>query len=64
VDAITQGIARDIRSQYSISYKPTNPQIRGGYRRVKVVARYGKEEFQVRTRTGYFAASRDMTATR
>ncbi len=65
VDAVTQGIARDIRSQYSISYKPSNPQTRGGYRRVKVVARSGgKEEFQVRTRTGYFAASRDMTATR
>ncbi len=65
VDAVTQGIARDIRSQYSISYKPSNPQTRGGYRRVKVVARSGgKEEFQVRTRTGYFAASRDMTAAR
>lgn len=63
VDAVTQGIAHDIRSQYSISYKPTNPQTRGGYRRVKVVARsIGKEEFQVRTRTGYFAASHDMTA--
>ena len=58
VDKITQQIAHDIRNQYTISYKPTNPQARGGYRQVKVEARargYGK--LQVRTRSGYYAGA-------
>jgi Ca-activated chloride channel family protein len=49
-------VAHDIRNQYIIGYKPSNPQSRGGYRTVKVEARssgYGK--LQVRTRSGYYA---------
>lgn len=56
VDSITRTVARDIRNQYTIGYKPTNPQSRGGYRTVRVEARargYGK--LQVRTRSGYYA---------
>lgn len=56
VDEISRQVARDIRNQYTIGYKPTNPQSRGGYRTVKVEARargYGK--LQVRTRSGYYA---------
>jgi Ca-activated chloride channel family protein len=56
VDRITQQIAHDIRNQYTLSYKPTNPQSRGGYRSVKVEARArGFKQLQVRTRSGYYA---------
>lgn len=56
VDEISQAVARDIRNQYSITYKPTNPQTNGGYRTIKVVAHgSGYRELDVRTKTGYFA---------
>ena len=56
VDNISKAVARDIRSQYSIYYRPTRPQEQGGYRQVRVDAHasgYGK--LQVRTRSGYYA---------
>jgi VWFA-related protein len=56
VDEISQEVARDIRNQYTITYKPTNPRSNGGYRKVKVEARApGYKDLQVRTRDGYFA---------
>lgn len=58
VDRITQQIAHDIRNQYTLTYKPTNPQSRGGYRQVKVEARaHGFGKLQVRTRSGYYAGN-------
>jgi Ca-activated chloride channel homolog len=56
VDAISRNVARDIRNQYTIGYKPTNPKTQGGYRQVKVDAKsrgYGK--LTVRTKSGYYA---------
>lgn len=56
VDAISRTVAHDIRSQYTIGYKPATPKNQGGYRQVKVDARshsYGK--LTVRTRSGYYA---------
>src|SRR5450755_20358 len=56
VDAISRTVAHDIRSQYTIAYKPTTPKNQGGYRQVKVDARsrsYGK--LTVRTKSGYYA---------
>src|SRR5438270_3067296 len=56
VDQIARAVARDIRSQYSIYYRPTHPQDQGGFRQVKVDAHapgYGR--LQVRTRSGYYA---------
>ena len=56
VDEISREVAHDIRNQYSITYKPTNPQSNGGYRKVKVVAHAsGYRDLEVRTRTGYYA---------
>ncbi len=56
VDAISSNVARDIRNQYTLGYKPTTPKSAGGYRAIKVDARargYGK--LTVRTRSGYYA---------
>ncbi len=58
VDAISRSVAHDIRSQYTIGYKPTTPKNQGGYRQVKVDARshsYGK--LTVRTKSGYYAGA-------
>ena len=58
VDKITQQIAHDIRNQYTILYKPSNPQSKGGYRSVKVEAHArGFAKLQVRTRSGYYASA-------
>ena len=63
VNAITTEIAHDIRNQYTIQYKPTVPQSRGGYRTVKVVAQApGYKNLQVRTRSGYYAGQQQHTA--
>jgi Ca-activated chloride channel homolog len=55
VDEISSKIAHDIRSQYTIGYKPTKPRSVKGYRTIKVEAHAkGYKELTVRTRTGYF----------
>ncbi len=62
VNQITQQIAHDIRNQYTILYKPSNPQSQGGYRSVKVEARArGFGKLQVRTRSGYYAGQDQST---
>ncbi|MGA9528070.1 MAG: VWA domain-containing protein [Terriglobales bacterium] len=57
VDAITRTIAHDIRSQYTIGYKPTTPKSQGGYRTVRVDARSPNknDKLTVRTKSGYYA---------
>jgi Ca-activated chloride channel homolog len=56
VDAISRSVAHDIRSQYTIGYKPTTPRTQGGYREVKVDAHSSKhDKLTVRTRSGYYA---------
>ena len=55
VDQIAQTVARDIRNQYTITYKK-NPNAPQGYRSVKVVARApGYKNLQVRTLSGYYS---------
>jgi VWFA-related protein len=65
VDEISQEVARDIRNQYSLTYKPSNPRSNGGYRKVKVEARApGYKDLQVRTRDGYFADEKRTASTK
>jgi Ca-activated chloride channel family protein len=53
---ICERIARDIRSQYTITYVPANPSQDGKYRVVTVKANTpAKGQLFVRTRAGYFA---------
>lgn len=62
VDQISQEVARDIRNQYRITYKPTNPLANPGFRQLRVEARaQGYRGLEVRTRKGYFA-SEDKSA--
>lgn len=63
VDEISQAVARDIRNQYSLTYKPSNPQTNGGYRQVRVVAHGSSHgDLVVRTKTGYFAGQQKTAA--
>jgi Ca-activated chloride channel homolog len=56
VDNISSAVARDIRNQYTIGYKPTTPKSAGGYRVIRVDARaHGYGKLTVRTRSGYYA---------
>jgi Ca-activated chloride channel family protein len=58
VDAISREVAHDIRSQYTIGYKPTTPKNQGGYRQVRVDARsHNHGKLTVRTKSGYYAGS-------
>jgi len=56
VSDITRVVARDIHSQYTIGYKPTDHSKTGGYRTVEVRAQApGHGKLTVRTRSGYYA---------
>ncbi len=55
VDVIAAEVAADIRTQYSLAYRSTNPPANGGYRRVHVEAKdKGFSRLDVRTRSGYY----------
>jgi VWFA-related protein len=54
ITAICEGIARDIRAQYTLSYIPTITAPDGKYRSIQVKASlHGRGHLSVRTRTGY-----------
>jgi VWFA-related protein len=56
VDGIATEVARDIRDQYTIGYRPTKSASLQGYRVVRVEANAPKHgKLIVRTRKGYFA---------
>jgi len=62
VDTISSNVARDIRNQYTLGYKPTTPKSAGGYRSIKVDAKaHGYGKLTVRTRTGYYAGQEQAT---
>jgi VWFA-related protein len=47
-------LARQIRTQYTLAYTPSNPALDGSFRKITVVAK-GEGRLDVRTRTGYRA---------
>ncbi|MGD0579197.1 MAG: VWA domain-containing protein [Bryobacteraceae bacterium] len=51
VESMAQEVAHDIRNQYVLAYTPSNQNLDGSFRQIRVVA--GK--YTVRTRTGYYA---------
>jgi VWFA-related protein len=56
VDEISRQVAHDIRNQYTIGYRPTNPKGTGGFRTIRVDAKAkGHGKLTVRTKTGYYA---------
>jgi Ca-activated chloride channel family protein len=58
VDEISRQVAHDIRNQYSIGYKPTNPKSTGGFRAIRVEAKAkGHGKMVVRTKSGYYAGT-------
>jgi VWFA-related protein len=64
VDAISKTIANDIRNQYAIGYKPTNPKMAGGFRQIRVDAKAkGHSKLVVRTKTGYYAGAQTASST-
>jgi len=54
VDRYAEDVARDIRSQYTIEYSPSNTAMDGSYRMIKVAVNAPGHP-SVRTRSGYFA---------
>ncbi|HTX34416.1 MAG TPA: VWA domain-containing protein [Bryobacteraceae bacterium] len=54
VDRIAHQVARDIRSQYTITYSPTNGAMDGTYRRIRITVNASGHP-TVRTRSGYYA---------
>lgn len=58
VDAITRSIASDIRNQYVIGYKSSNPMAGHAYHSIDVQASdASRHKLRVRTRTGYYSES-------
>jgi len=58
VKSIAEEIARDIRSQYVIGYKSSNPGNAGVYHKISVTATSGtKDPLRVSTRSGYYAGT-------
>ena len=50
-------IAKELRSQYLITYRPTNNVYDGSYRRVEVKFTSGRENMKLRTKRGYKAVA-------
>jgi Ca-activated chloride channel homolog len=57
VEGICQKIARDLRNQYTIGYKPTNTKMDGSWRKVSIRLNAPKpySKLKVRTKQGYYA---------
>jgi VWFA-related protein len=62
VTGLCQIIARDLRSQYMLSYSPANADYDGKYRRIEVKVKDPQHrKLIVRTRTGYYARAPKQT---
>jgi VWFA-related protein len=56
VDKIAHQVAKDIRSQYTVEYTPTNTAMDGTFRQIKVTVKAPGNP-TVRTRSGYYATA-------
>lgn len=55
VDTVTRTVAHDIRSQYTLAFKPAGAASKTGYQAIRVEARGpGRSRLTVRTRSGYY----------
>jgi VWFA-related protein len=54
-------IANELRTQYLITYKPTNDRYDGSYRKVEVKLINGNEKLRLRTKRGYTAVTDSVT---
>ena len=62
IASICEGIARDIRNQYTLAYAPSIQKQDGGYRVIDVmVSARGHGRLTIRTRTGYSVPSAPLT---
>ena len=50
-------ISRELRSQYLITYRPTNDKYDGSYRRIEVKLNNGHDNLRLRTKRGYKAVA-------
>ena len=57
VQSIARAIAQDIRSQYVIGYRSSNPRTPGSYHSIQVQAHDGSARLRVATRTGYYSGN-------
>ena len=57
VQSIASEVARDIRSQYVIGYRSSNPHTQGVYHSIQVQALEGSTKLRVVTRTGYYSGN-------
>ncbi len=55
IQSIASAIAQDIRSQYVIGYRSSNPHDVGTYHSIKVQALDGATRLRISTRTGYYS---------
>lgn len=60
VDRIAHQVARDIRSQYTIEYTPSNTAMDGTFRRIEIKVK-APGNLRVRTRSGYYATPDQAT---
>jgi len=60
VDDISRQVAHDIKNQYTIGYKPTNPRASGGFRNIRVEAKVKGRKLLVRTKSGYYAGAQPV----
>src|SRR5438067_4104234 len=54
-------IAKELRSQYLITYRPTNDKYDGSYRKVDVKLTSANDKYKLRTKRGYKAVSDAIT---
>jgi Ca-activated chloride channel family protein len=55
-------ISKELRSQYIVTYKPTNDRYDGSYRRVEVKLASSRDGMKIRTRRGYTAVGDSVTS--